>query len=374
LALKILLQCLYYPPEVGGLESHAAGLSEGLARSGHDVHMLTSRSKEGLNAEETVDGVHVHRVWMPGKSPAGWIAHTAASVPANLRLARDADVLHAHTFASAVPALYSRKRYRLPLVVTLHTSHFLMRAPKKGWRSIFRRVIQGADYLLATSEEIRQVALDIYPHPRSEVMTNAVDTDRFVPGDGSAASGRRRLIVPRRLFLKNGVEYFVRAMPQIVEEVDTEARIVGDGPERARLVALASELGVADRIEFMGARANDEMPGLLGAAEVAIIPSLMEATSIAALEAMSCGLPVAASAVGGLPEIIDDQVGTLFEARNPSALAEKVIALLKMPDLKELGAEGRRRVVANWSLNRMVDRHLEIYNELLDEAKANKAR
>ena len=374
MALKILLQCLYYPPEVGGLESHVAGLSEGLARRGQDVHMLTSRSQSGLSADEVVQGVHVHRVWMPGKSPAGWVAHSAASVPANLRLARDSNVLHAHTFASAVPASYSRKRYGLPLVLTLHTSHFLMRAPKKGWRSIFRRVIEGADYLLATSEEIRQVALDIFPHPRSEVMTNAVDTDRFAPGDGHPESGRRRLIVPRRLYLKNGVEYFVRAMPLIVEQVDAEARIVGDGPERKRLTALAAELGVSDRIEFMGARANDEMPGLLGSAEIAVIPSLMEATSIAALEAMSCGLPVAASAVGGLPEIIDGQVGALFEARNPPALAESVVALLKRPDLNELGAEGRRRVVSNWSLNRMVDRHLEIYNELLDEAKANKAR
>jgi glycosyltransferase involved in cell wall biosynthesis len=335
--------------------------------------MLTSLSMRGLEREEVVSGVNVHRVWMPNKSPAGWIAHTAATVPANSKLARDADVLHAHTFASAVPAMLSRRRHSVPLVLTLHTSHFLMRAGKPAWRSMFRQVIASADFLLATSEEIRQVALEIQPHPRSEVMTNAVDTGRFAPGERLPVSGRRRLVVPRRLFPKNGVEYFIRAMPLIVERVDVEARIVGDGPERDRLVALAGELGVADRIEFMGARANDEMPGLLGGAELAVIPSLMEATSIAALESMSCGLPVAASAVGGLPEIIDDQVGALFESANPEALAEGVVGLLQRPDLAALGAEGRRRVVANWSLNRMVDRHLEIYSELADEAKAQKA-
>ncbi|HSG80962.1 MAG TPA: glycosyltransferase family 4 protein, partial [Gemmatimonadota bacterium] len=322
----------------------------------------------GLARREEMAGVHVHRVWMPGKSPAGWIGHTAASLPANARLARGVDILHAHTFASAVPAMYSRRRYALPLVVTLHTSHFLMRAPKPGWRRIFRRIIAAADYLLATSEEIRQVALDIYPHPRSEVMTNAVDTDRFAPGDVRDVGGRRRLIVPRRLFPKNGVEYFVRAMPLIAERADVEARIVGDGPERDRLTALATELGVKERIEFTGARPNHEMPGLLAAAELAVIPSLMEATSIAALEAMSCGTPVAASAVGGLPEIIDDGVGALFQPANPAALAETVLALLQRSDLSNLGAEGRRRVVANWSLDRMVERHLKIYSELLDEA------
>ena len=373
MALKILLQCLYYRPEVGGLESHVAGLSAGLAGRGHDVHMLTSRSIPGTAREEQIDGVRVQRIWMPGKSPAGWIAHTAATIPAHRRLARDADIFHAHTFASAVPAAFAGGGYLCPNVLTLHTSHFLMRASRPGWRRVFRWVIRRADYLLATSEEIRQVALGIYPHPRSEVMTNAVDTDRFTPREAAHDRGPRRLIVPRRLFPKNGVEYFVRAMPLIAAEVDVVARIVGNGPERDRLVALAAELGVADRIDFMGARSNDEMPALLQEAELAVIPSLMEATSIAALEAMSSGLPVAASSVGGLPEIIDDGVGALFEPANPSDLADAVVRLLEREDLRELGSEGRRRVVENWSLGRMVDRHLEIYRELIDEARAKRS-
>ncbi len=332
--------------------------------------MLTSRSRPDLPRREALAGVQVRRVWMPSRSPLGWLAHTVASIFAHANWARSADILHAHTFASAVPGMISRKRYGAPLVVTLHTSHFLMRAPKPGWRAVFRRIIESADYLLATSEEIRQVALAISRHPRSEVMTNAVDTDRFAPRTGPLEGDRRQIIVPRRLFPKNGVEYFVRALPLIAADLDVEARVVGDGPERERLTSLAAELGVSDRIRFLGARSNEEMPGLLREAELAVIPSLIEATSIAALEAMSCGLPVAASAVGGLPEIIDERVGSLFEPANPQALADAVASLLRRPDLRDLGAEGRRRVVANWSLDRMVERHLEIYNELIDEAKA----
>jgi glycosyltransferase involved in cell wall biosynthesis len=373
LALRILLQCLYYPPEVGGLESHVAGLAEGLARRGHRVDMLTSRSLPGLKRGEKVAGVDVHRVWIPGRSPAGWIAHVGASIPAHSRIAREADVIHAHTFACGVPPILSGWRGKRPLVLTLHTSHFLMRADSLFWRPLFKRIIRSADYLLATSEEIRSVASEIYPHPRSEVMTNAVDTDRFAPGPGISRDGTRQVIVPRRLFPKNGVEYFVRAMPLISADLDVRALIVGDGPERDRLGALAEELGVAERIEFLGARSNDEMPGLLGGAELAVIPSLMEATSIAALEAMSCGTPVAASAVGGLPEIIDAEVGALFEPADPEALASTVVGLLRRPDLAELGRAGRRRVVENWSLDRMVERHLEIYSELIDEAKKKKA-
>ncbi len=332
--------------------------------------MITSRSQSGLNKHENVNGVDVLRVWMPGRTPAGWAAHIAASVPSHARLARGADVIHAHTFACGVPPALTRKHR--PYVLTLHTSHFLMRAQKRSWRPILARIIRAADYLLATSEEIRHVALELYPHPRSEVMTNAVDTDRFAP---KTANGRpndsapRRIIVPRRLFPKNGVEYFVRAMPLIAQGLEVEASIVGDGPERERLSALANELGMADRIQFLGARANAEMPELLRGAEVAVIPSLMEATSIAALEAMSCALPVAASAVGGLPEIIDDQVGTLFEPANPRALADAVLRLLQRPDLRQMGNRGRERVVAQWSLRRLVERHLEIYTELVNESK-----
>ncbi len=368
MGLRILLQCLYYPPEVGGLESHVSGLSEGLAQRGHSVTMLTSRSRPGLGRTEQANGVEVRRVWMPGRSPTAWSAHIAATIPLHARLAKGADLLHAHTFACVPPAIATRLRRPRPLVVTLHTSHFLARAQKAGWRPVMRRLIKAADYLLATSEEIRQVALELYPHPRSEVMTNGVDTDRFAPGGAQSDGDRRRLIVPRRLFAKNGVDYFIRALPLIVRELEVEARIVGDGPERQRLAALARELGVAGRVEFLGARPNQEMPALLRAAEVAVIPSLMEATSIAALEAMSCGLPVAASAVGGLPEIIDDQVGVLFQPADPEALAQAVLTLLRRSDLGQLGANARNRVVMNWSLSRMVDRHVEIYEQLSDEA------
>lgn len=352
------------------MESHVAGLGEGLVGRGHAVDMLTSRSRPGLRARETRAGVEVHRIWMPTRTPLGWAAHVAATMARHRRLARSADVFHAHTFACAPPAMASRRHYRRPFVLTLHTSHFLTRAQKPGWRRLLRRFIAAADYLLATSEEIRRVALDIHPHPRSEVMTNAVDTARFRPRQGERRrEGPMRIMVPRRLFPKNGVEYFVRAMPPILAEVEVEASIIGDGPERARLEKLARSLGVADRIRFLGARANEEMPALLSEADIAVIPSLLEATSIAALEAMACGLPVAASSVGGLPEIIDENVGTLFPPADPEALAAGVVALLRRPDLSDLGGEGRRRVVANWSLERLVDRHLTIYQMLLDESK-----
>jgi len=367
--MRILQQCIYFPPEVGGLESHAFYLCRELVRLGHDVTMLTSRSKPGSARAETMDGVKVVRSWFPARNPAGWAAHTLASIPVHRRLAGGADILHAQTFASAPPAMIARRRFGQPFVLTLHTSHFLRLARRPGWRTVLRRIIRSADWLLAASEEIRDVALGLFPHPRAEALTNGVDTSIFAPvrpaleprPDGF------RLVVPRRLFEKNGVEYLVRAMPLIRQRADVEAIVIGDGPLRGQLEQLAGELGVASAIRFLGARPNTEMPGLIASADLVVIPSLMEATSIAALEAMSCERPVAASRVGGLPEIVDEAVGTLFEPGDPQGLAEAVLALLERSDRNAMGARARDRVVRNWGLDRLARRHVEIYERLLTE-------
>ena len=366
--MNILQQCIYFPPEVGGLESHAFYLCKELVRLGDQVTMVTSKSKPEARSEEVMDGVRVIRTWFPGKHPAGWIAHTMATIPTYLPLARSADILHAQTFASALPGMLAKARYHKPLVITLHTSHFLKLAQKPAWQPILRRIVRSADWLLAASVEIRDVALSLYPHPRAEALTNGVDTSLFQRvAPTLPPSAARRLIVPRRLYHKNGVEYLVRALPLIRREMDVEAVLVGDGPEREKLEQLARDLKVSDAIRFLGSRPNTDMPGLFASSDVAVFPSLMEATSVAALEAMSCEIPVAASRVGGLPEIIDESVGTLFEPANPQDLATRVIALLRRPDLRAHGTHGRERVQRSWSLERLARRHQEIYRMLLQE-------
>lgn len=367
--MRILQQCIYFPPEVGGLESHAFYLCRDLVRLGHEVTMVTSRSLPGARAFEVMDGIRVVRTWFPSRNTPGWALHTLASIPAYRREAKTADILHAQTFASALPAMLARRAGRQPFVLTLHTSHFLRLAKRRAWQPVLRSIIRAADWLLAASEEIRDVALDIWDHPRAEALTNGVDTRMFSPVDPTLPDrpGGYRLVVPRRLFEKNGVEYFVRAMPAILERADVEAVIVGDGPMRQTLEALAERIGVSDSIRFMGARPNTAMPGILSSADAVVIPSLMEATSIAALEAMSCEKPVAASRVGGLPEIVDDRTGVLFEPADPASLADAVLSLLDRNDRDEMGRRGRDRVVREWSLERLAKRHVEIYAELLRE-------
>jgi glycosyltransferase involved in cell wall biosynthesis len=361
------MHCVYFPPEVGGLESHVFHLCSAMADRGHRVGVVTSRSGPGLPRHEIMDGVEVWRTWMPGRNPVGWMTQAACSTPRLAYLARSADILHAQALQSVPPAAIAKRTSGAPLVTTWHTSHFLARADHPFWRPVFRRFIRWSDHNLAASREIAEVAESIATDRQVEALTNGVDTTLFRPVEPSLEpGGRRRIIVPRRLFEKNGVEYFIRGFPRICQSVNAEAVIVGDGPERGRLEALARELEVADRISFLGARPHDEMPGVLSSAEIAVFPSLMEATSVAALECMACELPVAASEVGGLPEIVDDEVGALFRPADAGDLAEAVVGLLASDRLAEMGRRARQRVVEHWSNERLTDRHLEIYASLVE--------
>ena len=368
--MNVLMHCIYFPPEVGGLESHVHYLCRGLVSRGCRVSVVTSRSRPGLPAREVIDGIDVWRTWLPARNPLGWAVHGGASTPRLARIARKSDVVHAQAFQSVLPGVVAKRAGRIPLVSTWHTSHFLKRAASPLWKPVFRRLLTWSDYNLAASAEIADVAEGLAPDVSVEVLTNGVETDIFHRCEPSLPPAtRRRVIVPRRLFEKNGVEFFLRAMPLIIEQVDLEAVIVGDGPERQKLEALAGSLALGGRVQFLGARRHDEMPGLLSSAELAVFPSLMEATSVAALESMACELPVAASEVGGLPEIVDGEVGALFEAGNPRALAATVTALLERDDLRALGVTARSRVVARWSNARLVDRHLEVYEGLLGRGR-----
>lgn len=364
--MNILMHCVYFPPEVGGLESHVFNLCRGLVTRGHRVDVVTSRSLPDLPARERMDGIHVSRTWFPARNPGGWFLHSMCSTPRATRASARADVVHAQAIASIPPTWIAGRIRNRPVITTLHTSHFLRLAGKTHWRPGLRTLLRASDHTFATSVEIADVADGLLPGLSTEPVTNGVETSVFRRRAPSVkpATGPL-LVVPRRLVPKNGVRHFVRAMPAIAAEIPgAEAILVGDGPDRDELGLLSEKLGVARQVRFLGARPHAEMPGILSSATAAVIPSLMEATSVAALEAMACELPVAVSRVGGLPEIVDESVGTLFEPGDPDDLATRVVALLRRSDLSAVGRRARARVAARWSNDLLVERHLEVYRAL----------
>jgi len=371
--LNILVHSIYFPPEVGGLETHAYTLARAQIKLGHSVHVVTSRSGN-FSRRENMEGIEVERIFCPNKRLSGWITTTYAAKPAMRRMSEWADICHVHTFPSIIPGNSARKR-GVPLIATIHTSHFLRLVAKGGfWRKYLRSLLLKPDVLLTPSEEIRDVCLDLAPEAICYAMVNAADTDRFKPVEPTIPRHEpdaTMLVVPRRLFEKNGVEFAVRALPKIRESRNAHLYLIGDGPERANLEALVDKIGIAEYVHFVGAQPNDRMPGLLCSADVIVIPSLMEATSVAGLEAMACERPIVATHVGGLPEIISHETGRLVPPRDPNSLAAAISEVLTLPEneIKAMGAKARAKVIGNWSVDSLAKQVLNYYDEARERYK-----
>jgi len=216
------------------------------------------------------------------------------------------------------------------------------------------------------------------------VVSNGVDSTRFTPEvDCSAMRARFGiaeddcvLLCPRRLEKKNGVIYWIRAIPTIVERVTgRKLRFVfaGDYPDddaysaRAEVLEALAGLDLGEQIIFTGAIPPSEMPQMMAAADIAVLPSLMEATSIAGLEAMASGKPLIGTDVGGIPEILaDGKTGLLVPPADPAALAEAAIDLiLDAEKCSRLGVAARERVMAEFSWDVAAEPTLDVYKRLL---------
>ena len=218
--------------------------------------------------------------------------------------------------------------------------------------------------------------------PADKVCTiyNGVDCDLFSPGDAAAtraslgiAADASVVGILAALRPEKNHELFLQGAKAIREALPaTQFIVVGDGPRRADLESLCAQLGIADAVRFLGSRSD--VPALLAACDVVALTSHNEASPVSILEALSCGVPVVASNVGSVREtVVDGETGRLFAAGDTPAYVAAVIQLLQSRELRrQMGAEGRRRVEARWSLQAMVRGYEELI-ERIYAAKRNKS-
>ena len=200
------------------------------------------------------------------------------------------------------------------------------------------------------------------------MIPNGVDVKKFSPGSremrGKIGVGDDEvmIIVARRMAPKNGVSVFARSVRALA---GLPVRIVfaGDGEERPTIEKLIDESGLADRVTLLGNIPNDQMPSFLRAADMSVLPSLMEATSIAGLEAMACGLPLVGTNVGGIPEIIENEVTGLLVPKGDAAALGNAVKRLTLDALtrRAMGVAARERVEAEFSWPVIAGRTAEIY-------------
>ncbi|MBU1493043.1 MAG: glycosyltransferase [Actinobacteria bacterium] len=277
-------------------------------------------------------------------------------VAAAIKAARP-DLVHTQLEFANVLGAAAAARMGLPVVSTLHTLEDPPRWTRAGLRSRLMAwsLRRHADLVIAVSEHARAHHIAHLHLPARLVTTihNGIETGRFLTG-GDREAVRSALGIPPSVPLivtvavlrpLKGIDRMLEALPAVLARVpDARYLVVGDGEARNGLARTAAALGIADRVSFAGARAD--VPLMLSAADLFVLPSLTEALPTVVAEAMAAGLPVVATRVGGIPEMIDASTGILVPPDDVGALAQAVCALLEDP--AGAAARGRQgRIIAS---------------------------
>ena len=248
-------------------------------------------------------------------------------------------------------------------------------------------VAQQADLLIAsTTDEAEDLIQSYKADPeRVYVVAPGIDLGTFQPLDRADARrkvgygpGRLLLFVGRLERLK-GVETAIRALALLRDRAHDDLRLIvlgedvrdGDESEKERLKAVASALGVRDRVDFLGSVAHHELPYFYAAADVCVMPSYSESFGLVALEAQACGRPVVASGVSGLRSVVRDEVsGYLIDGHDPAAYAERIGRLLADPELaQQMGRRGRL-LAQRFSWTRTADRLEGLFENVIERSHA----
>jgi glycosyltransferase involved in cell wall biosynthesis len=284
------------------------------------------------------------------------------------------DVLHAHKFGSNVWGTLLGRTMRVPVV--LAHEHTWSYEGKPLRRFLDRQLIsRGADRFIAVSREDQRRMIEIeHIDPRDTlfipngVIPSPPPSGRDVRAELGIASSAAVIGIVGGLRPQKAHDVFLRAVSLLLErQPDLRALIVGDGPQRASLERLTAELGLRHTVKFLGSRTD--VPDLLSALDVAVCCSDFEGSPLAVMEYMDASLPVVASAVGGLPDLIEPGVhGLLVPPKDPPALAEALAELLADPQrARAMGARGRERRRAEFDIDVLVRRLEDLYLELLQE-------
>ncbi len=252
-------------------------------------------------------------------------------------------------------------------------------------------IAQQADLMIASTDDEAYELIDSY-RARSDrvfVVPPGVDLSEFQPIDRGEARrevgygpGRLLLFVGRLERLK-GAEVAIGALSLIRDRAHDDVRLIvlgddarngsgrsGEESEKARLQAIASSMGVGDRVDFLGSVAHHELPFFYAAADVLVMPSYSESFGLVALEAQACGLPVVGSGVTGLRSVVRDEVtGYLIDGHDPAVYAERIGRLLDVPELAEQMGRRGHLLAQRFSWNRTADRLLTLFEEAIERAQ-----
>lgn len=380
--------------DAGGQNAHVADLSRALARLGHEVRVYTRRDHVDLpGTVEFRPGVLVVHVPAGPAEPIGKDQLLPYMRDFSRVLAQEwsgnwrPDVVHAHFWMSGLAATWAARRTGVPVVQTYHALGAVKRrhqgtadSSPPGRIGYERLLGQTVDRVVAQSrDEVAELVTLGVPRNRISVVPSGVDLETFCP-DGPAQPSRDprrpRVLSVGRLVERKGFSDLIRAMTLVP---GAEAIVVGGSPSglngdpmASRLRELAEAYHIADRFRLVGAVPKDEMPCWYRSADVLVCAPWYEPFGLTPLEAMACGVPVVATAVGGLTDTVVDRVtGTLVRPRDPRGLGNAIRQLITDP-LQRLGyaAAALDRARQRYSWERTATELTAVYTALAEPVPA----
>ena len=396
--------------DAGGQNVHVAALAQRLAADGHTVDVYTRRDDPALPERvpltDGVDVVHV-AAGPPERLPKDellrWMPEFGDDLAARFSDPDvRPDVLHAHFWMSGLAALRATRRSdrpgpTVPVVPVVQTFHALG-SVKRRYQGVAdtsptaripleRTLCADVDLVVATChDEVRELRRMGATEDRVRVVPCGVDLGVFTPSTTRAGTADDaaplRVLSLGRLVERKDVATVVEALARLGDHDPPVELLVAGGPpldelerdpEVRRLRALADRLGVADRVRFLGAVSHDEVPALLRGADVVACTPWYEPFGIVPLEAAACGLPVVASAVGGmLDTVVHDRTGVLVPPRDPAAVADALVRLSDRRFRLRLGAAARVRAERQYGWAAVARQTAEAYAEVVSSSSARR--
>jgi N-acetyl-alpha-D-glucosaminyl L-malate synthase BshA len=366
---------------VGGSGIVATELAKSLAARGHDVHLLSADTP--FRFGEYQPGLSFHRVETPSYPLFREPQYLLSLATRIVQVSRDVhlDVLHAHYAVPHATAAYLAKKILIDttpahvpqVITTLHGTDITLVGSDRSYSETVAFSIQHSDGVTAVSESLRRDTYRALPVTREiEVIPNFLDCEvhRHIPNPALRARycppGCSKLLIHVSNFRPvKRVETVIDVFARITSRITSRLLLVGDGPDLSKAMDRARALGVAGRVEALGEQ--DQVLPLLSISDLFLLPSAQESFGLAALEAMACHVPVIASRVGGLPEVIDHGVtGFLHDPDDIDGMAESGLRLLRDEPLhRRFADEARRTVSGRFCCDLVVPRYEAFYERLL---------
>ena len=385
--LKILMFNHEFPPIGGGGGWVSYFLGKHFAAAGHEVHLITSQFRD-CPKDEQVEGFHVHRVRALRKNPDVCAVHemltyAVSSSLYGLRFAKQfqPDIVQVFFGIPAGGGAYLLQKLRkVPYVVFLGGRDVPSRNPDPPYyrwlylllKPIIRAIWRNASRVVACSEGLRELAQETDADVKMDMIPDGLDLGRFEPIQRDACPEKVRVLTIGRLIPRKGFQFLIRALPQIVEKAahNFEIEIVGDGPYHGELLRLAENLGVASHIHFTGSVPYSELPQKYRDADIFTLPSLAEGMPLVVLEAMGTGLPIAASRVQGIDElVVEDVNGALFDAGDVDGLAHALLKLINASESRVKMGKASVERVKPYDWKHIADAYLNLYTDILGKGE-----